>query len=487
MHISSLPSPYGIGTMGKDAYEFVDFLKLAGQSYWQILPLCPTSFGDSPYQSFSSYAGNPYFIDLDKLEEQGLLKKEEYDTVFWGEEPTGIEYGILYENRYPVLRKVVPRFKESLPKDFNVFLEQNKHWLSDYSLYMTIKWLHQDRCWTEWELPYRFREPAALEDIRSNYKEEIFFWNMIQYLFFQQWGKLKAYANENGIEIIGDIPIYTAMDSADVWANTAQFYLNDALQPIEVSGVPPDAFTADGQLWGNPLFRWEVMEQDGFAWWINRLAHVTSIYDVTRIDHFRGFDSYYAIPAEELTARHGTWRQGPGIKFFDTVKEKLPQAKFIAEDLGYLTPSVLKLVKDTGYPGMKILQFAFDSREDSDYLPHNYTSHSVTYTGTHDNDTILGWFNNSSPADTQFAIDYLRLTTEEGYHWGMMNSAWGSASDWVIVTMQDLLGLGSWARMNTPSTIGDNWKWRSLPGDFSKELSEKIYKQIHTYRRLPSR
>ena len=485
MHISSLPSPYGIGTMGKAAYNFVDFLHSAGQTHWQTLPLCPTSFGDSPYSSFSTYAGNPYFIDLDTLAQQGLLSPTDFQSEFWGAEPTSVDYGNLYKTRYLVLRKATEPFYANLPSDFSEFIDKNSHWLEDYSLYMAIKGYHGDKSWVEWEDKYRFREQSAIDEAKQIFQKDIQFWNMLQYLFYDQWYALKDYANSKGIKIIGDIPIYTALDSADVWANTNLFYLDENLYPIEVAGVPPDGFSKDGQLWGNPLYKWDTMAKDGYKWWVNRLKHQGNINDITRIDNFRGFDSYYAVPYGEKTARNGVWKKGPGMAFFKVVQKEIPDTEFIAEDLGFLTPSVLQLVKDTGYPGMKILQFAFDSREDSDYLPHNYTRHSVVYTGTHDNDTILGWFDSANPQDTSFAINYLRLTKEEGYNWGMMNGAWASVANWVVVQMQDLLSLDNIARMNTPSTIGDNWKWRALESDITPQLAKKVYTQTELYRRLP--
>lgn len=485
MHISSLPSPYGIGTMGRAAYEFVNFLKDAGQSCWQILPVCPTSYGDSPYQSFSTFAGNPYFIDLDTLCDGGLLQREELEAIHWCKTPRYVDYGALYRERFPVLRRACMAFLKNPSEDFPSFCERHSHWLDEYALFMALKDSHNGRPWYEWEAPLKRREEAALNSARQAHADDIAFYKALQYLFFDQWQRLKAYTNAQGIEIIGDLPIYVALDSADVWANPSQFYLDDAYDPIDVAGCPPDAFSDDGQLWGNPLFRWDVMKRDGYSWWISRIRHQIAIYDVLRIDHFRGFESYYAIPAKDKTARNGEWRKGPGMDLFDAVKKELGELNIIAEDLGYLTPAVKQLVEDSGYPGMKVLQFAFDSREDSDYLPHNYPHNCVVYTGTHDNDTILGWMETADKKDVDFAIQYLRLTPKEGYHWGMMKGAWSSVGELTVVQMQDLLGEGDSARMNIPSTLGGNWRWRMLPGQASGKLARKIHKQMELYRRIP--
>lgn len=483
MHISSLPSKYGIGTMGREAKRFVNFLAEAGQTYWQILPICPTSYGDSPYQSFSSFAGNPYFIDLDLLCKDGLLKKEECESYFWGKTETEADFGTLYENRYALLKKAHARFVRKKPKKFQTFCEKECEWLDDYALFMALKDANGGAAWTQWDRTLRFREKAAMEQAKEAYREEIDFYKMLQYLFFMQWRSLKSYANKKGISIIGDVPIYVAGDSADVWANPKQFYLDEERNPIEVAGCPPDAFSEDGQLWGNPLFRWDKMKEDGYLWWTKRIRAMSKLYDVVRIDHFRGFDSYYAIPAKEDTAKNGTWRDGPGMDLFEAVEQKLGKLNIIVEDLGFLTPSVLKMVKDSGFPGMKVLQFAFDPREESDYLPHNYESHSVVYTGTHDNDTIMGWMNTAPKDSVKFAKKYLNLTRKEGYNWGMMRGAWASVSDLAIVPMQDVLGLGSKARMNTPSTLGCNWKWRAKKGDITLRLAKKVRKYTKMYGR----
>ena len=484
MPISSLPSEYGIGTMGKEAKRFVDFLAKGGQRYWQILPICPTSYGDSPYQSFSSFAGNPYFIDLELLCEEGLLRKEECDAITWCEREDSVDYPTLYENRYGLLKKAYQRFCGNIPEDFLDFCEQQALWLEDYALFMALKDANGGASWLTWDDDLKMRDAKAIEKAKIAYTEDIRFYRMLQYLFFKQWKELKDYANAHNIFIIGDVPIYVALDSADVWSNPKQFYLDKKLEPVAVAGCPPDAFSEDGQLWGNPLFRWDVMKKDGYTWWVNRIRGMARLYDIVRIDHFRGFDSYYAIPYGNDTAREGKWMKGPGMDLFRTLEKKLGKVDIIVEDLGFLTPSVHKLLKDTGFPGMKVIQFAFDSREGSDYLPHNYPKHCVVYTGTHDNDTSVGWMETAPGASVKFAKDYLNLTKKEGYNWGMMRAAWSSVADMAIVPMQDLLGLGSEARMNTPSTLGDNWKWRATPEQINDKLAKKLWKYMQMYGRV---
>ena len=484
MPISSLPSPYGIGTMGKQAKKFVDFLEKAGQKYWQILPICPTSYGDSPYQSFSSFAGNPYFIDLEYLCKDKLLTKKECESFDWGGSEKYIDYGIMYISRYKLLKKAYARFVKNIPDDYAQFCKTEAEWLDEYALFMALKDANDGVAWFEWDEDLKTRKPEAIEAAQKEYADDIEFYKMLQYLFFKQWRQLKAYANSKNIEIIGDVPIYVAGDSADVWANPKQFYLDEELNPIEVAGCPPDAFSADGQLWGNPLFRWDVMKKDGYTWWTKRISAMADLYDIIRIDHFRGFDSYYAIPAEDDTAKNGEWKEGPGMDLFKVLEKKLGKLPIIVEDLGFLTPSVIKLLKDSGFPGMKVVQFAFDSREDSDYLPHNYPKNCVVYTGTHDNDTVMGWMKTAPKSAVKFAKEYLNLTKEEGYNWGMMRAAWSSVADMAIVPMQDILGLGSEARINTPSTIGENWKWRATADQIDNSIAKKLRKCMKMYARL---
>lgn len=485
MPISSLPSQYGIGTMGKEARRFVDFLEKGGQTYWQILPICPTSYGDSPYQSFSSFAGNPYFIDLELLCKDKLLTKKECESYKWGKKPQYVDYGIMYVNRYALLRKAYERFSKKTPADYEAFCSKEAEWLDEYTLFMALKDANGGVAWNEWDDALKLRKPEAIAEAKEKYADDIAFYKMLQYLFFKQWTALKAYANEKGIRIIGDVPIYVAMDSADVWANPTQFYLDKDLNPIEVAGCPPDAFSADGQLWGNPLFRWDVMKKDSYSWWTKRISAMAKLYDIVRIDHFRGFDSFYAIPAKDDTAKNGVWKDGPGMDLFNVLEKKLGKLPIIVEDLGFLTPSVKKLLKDSGFPGMKVIQFAFDSREDSDYLPHNYPQHCVVYTGTHDNDTVMGWMKTAPKDSVRFAKNYLNLTKEEGYNWGMMRAAWSSVADMAIVPMQDLLGLDSKARINIPSTTGGNWQWRATPEQIDNKLAKKLHKCMQMYARLP--
>lgn len=486
MPIFSLPSPYGIGTMGQAAYDFIDFLAMSGQSCWQILPVSQTGYGDSPYQSFSSYAGNPYFIDLDKLAEEGLLMPDEFRDLDWGSDPEQVDYALQYTTRYPVLYKACHRLMDQKNAKFEDFCKKNAHWLDDYALYMAIKEKNGSRSWFEWPDDERFRFAEALEKAGRNLKEQVDCWKAIQYLFFKQWDEMKAYANEQGISIIGDLPIYVSGDSADVWANPQYFQLDADRKPVAVAGCPPDGFSEDGQLWGNPLFNWDRLKADGYRWWVDRIAFQFHIYDTLRIDHFRGFDAYYSIPYGEKTAKNGHWCAGPGFDFFEIVNKTLGKRDIIAEDLGFLTESVRELLRKTGYPGMKILQFAFDSRENgSEYLPHCYEKHCVVYAGTHDNETIEGWIENASKESVAYAKEYLRLSKEEGYNWGMMRGAWASAADLAIMQLQDVLGLGNEARINVPSTLGENWKWRVSPKACTEELAQKLYHIMEVYQRLP--
>ncbi|MEG0778451.1 MAG: 4-alpha-glucanotransferase [Oscillospiraceae bacterium] len=483
MHISSLPSPFGIGTMGEAAREFVNFLSASDQRYWQVLPVSPTGYGDSPYQSFSSYAGNPYFIDLDELCAEGLLEPFEYREANWGGDPERVDYGLLYEKRFPLLRRACERLLSRADASLNEFFSLNAFWLDNYALFMALKDAHGGAAWTSWEPALRFRDTAALDFARTAYADSIAFYKALQYLFFRQWRALRHYANERGISIIGDMPIYVAPDSADVWAEPQWFMLDSNLFPTEVAGCPPDGFSADGQLWGNPLYNWEENKKSGYSWWIRRAAHQFELYDALRIDHFRGFDTFYAIPAGSENARQGVWRDGPGIELFTTIKNALGDRNFIAEDLGFLTPSVRHLVSESGFPGMKVLQFAFDSREDSDYLPHNFTKNCVAYTGTHDNDTILGWFKTASPDDTKKARDYLRIHQNESEAFAMLSALWGSVSDLVIAQMQDLLELDSRGRMNTPGTMRGNWQWRMSPNAETDKIMRRLAHMTRLYGR----
>ena len=459
MPIFSLASPGGIGTFGSEAYRFVDFLKAAKQSYWQILPLTPTGHGDSPYSSFSAFAGNPYFIDIEVLIEEKLLKEKEFKAFDFGNDTHKVDYSKLEGKRLELLRIAYGRFEPD--EHYNRFLEENAFWLNDYAAFMAIKAINGGADWHSWPQTLRRRDSDALKEIEKDLKGEIGFHKFLQFKFNQQWSKLKEYANLNGIKIIGDIPIYVALDSCDVWANTDQFQLDDQYMPTAVAGCPPDAFAEDGQLWGNPLYDWKKMKTDGYSWWVNRMKYALTLYDVVRIDHFRGLESYFSIPAGETTAKNGKWVKGPDMALFRQFKtnicEDLP---IIAEDLGFLTPQVKKLLKNTGFPGMKVLQFAFDGDKNNDYLPYNHPQNSVVYTGTHDNDTVIGWLQSANPEEVKRAEKFLNANRNDGFNWAMMRAALMSPANTCILMMPDLLALDSKGRINTPSVVGGNWNWR---------------------------
>ena len=483
MHITSLPNPYGIGSVGKCAYEFVDFLHGAGQSYWQILPLSPTGYGDSPYQAFSTFAGNHYLIDLDLLIAEGLLQKEEADAVCWSKDENRVDFGCLYKHRLNLLRRAYDRF---VPDEaFQKFVQSNADWLEDYALFMALKEQFRGKGWQNWSVSLMMRLPSIMESYRSDLKTSIEFHCFLQYKFFQQWEALRRYANEKGIRIIGDVPIYVPLDSADVWANPKLFQLDGNGRPKLVAGCPPDSFTADGQLWGNPLYDWDEMKKTNYAWWVRRLAAAARMYDVVRLDHFRGFESYWAVPAGDKTAAGGSWKQGPSSDFIRVLRRALPKLEFIAEDLGFVTPEVRRLQEESGYPGMKVMQFAFDSREESDYVPHSYPVNSVCYSGTHDNYTLVQWFQETAEADIAIAKAYLGLNEEEGMVRGVIRGCMGSVSQLCIIQMQDYLELGASARMNFPGTLSpDNWTWRVSDGFMTSDLKKRIYETTKLYGRL---
>lgn len=483
MHITSLPNRLGIGTFGKESYEFVDFLKAAGQKYWQLLPIGPTGYGDSPYQSLSTFAGNILLIDLEILIKKGLLSESDFEGRDCGSDVDYVDYTKVNLHKLEILRIAFERGAEAYKREVDTFVEENKAWLPDYALFMALKHRFHLKSWQEWPLEYRAREPKSLAKAKEKYKEEIRFWEFVQYLFFKQWHELKVYANKSGVQMIGDVPIYVAEDSSDVWANPELFLLDQLNKPVCVSGCPPDAFSKTGQLWGNPIYDWDLMDQQGYKWWINRIKATYELFDVVRIDHFRGFESYWSIPAGAKTAENGEWIKGPEMKLFKAIKEALGEIKIIAEDLGFLTEDVVNFKNATGYPGMKVLEFAFDSKEESDYLPHNYDDNCFVYTGTHDNDTVMGWFNNSKKEDIERAIEYLKLTKEEGYEWGFIRGVWSSVGNVAIAQMQDFLGLDEKYRMNIPSTIGNNWRWRMRPDQLTDTLTKKIYKMTKLYGR----
>ena len=474
MPVSSLPSKYGIGCFDETAYRFIDWLKEAGQTYWQILPLVPTSYGDSPYQSFSTFAGNPYFISLDWLTGEGLLTAEETAAVDFGSKDDDIDYAKLYEGRYPLLRKAYERSHINDNGDFHRFVNENAWWLEDYALFMALKDFFGGKCWNEWPEDIKLRYGYAIEHYRNKLYFDIEFQKFLQYKFDCQWKDLKYYANSQGIQIVGDIPIYVAMDSADVWSHPELFQLDDKSNPIAVAGCPPDVFCETGQLWGNPLYDWPYHKHTKYAWWMERIAHCFKLYDVVRIDHFRGFESYYAIPYGDPTAEFGHWEKGPGYALFERMKEVLGERRVIAEDLGFLTDEVYELVAKTGYPGMKIIEFAFSDYQDNEYLPHNYKKNCIVYTGTHDNETAAGWLTNVTKEDHKFIKEYCDCHSGKELAKALVRLAMMSVADTAIIPIQDYLGLGNEARINEPSTLGTNWKWRLIPGQFTEETAEEM-------------
>ena len=490
MHISSLPGKYGIGTFGKQAYKFVDFLKASGFKYWQILPLGHTSYGDSPYQCFSAFAGNPYFIDFELLNENGLLEKWEYEHEDYGNDQSRVDYGKIYVSKYNVLKKAYNNFKnrnnQTFINELKEFKNENVEWLPDYSLYMALKHKFNFKSWTEWNDKIKKREYYEMEAYKSVLLDEIEYWNFIQYLFFKQWGNLKKYVNDKGIKIIGDIPIYVSADSSDTWSRPSNFKLDkNTLQPLVVAGCPPDSFCKTGQLWGNLIYDWDYMKKNNYEWWMKRIAQSFKLYDVIRIDHFRGFESYWQVPFGNPTAEHGRWQKGPGIDFFNAIKNKFGNVGIIAEDLGFITDEVRNLLNSTGFPGMRVLQFAFGGSNKNDYLPHRYIKNCIAYTGTHDNDTFLGWYQQSGGRhEIENAKKYLGLNGEERYNWGFLRGVWSSVADVAIAPMQDFLNLGADSRMNLPSSFGGNWSWRVTEGQLNDWLQRRIYELSKMYGRV---
>ena len=482
MHISSLPGKFGIGTFGKEAYKFADFVSKSGLKYWQLLPIGHTSYGDSPYQCFSAFAGNPYFIDFDKLSELGILSEEDYAEIEFGKNEEKVDYALIFETKYEVYRLAYDKFKvkgefQELKDELKKFKKENKFWLEDYALYMAVKNKFDLKSWFEWDdEAIKRREPEAMESYKKELKDDIEYWSFLQYLFFRQWGELKEYANSIGVEFIGDIPIYVAHDSVDTWSNPENFKMNmDTLEPTVVAGCPPDVFSETGQLWGNVIYNWDEMEKNKFSWWVARVKESLKLYDVLRIDHFRGFEAYWEIPYGDDTAINGQWVKGPAMTLFKEIKKKLGDINVIAEDLGFLTDEVIEFLDETGYPGMKILEFAFSGEGSNDYLPQNYERNCIAYTGTHDNDTFLGWFSETgNPEEAAIAKEYLGLNKEEGYNWGFIRGVWYSVADVAIAPMQDFLNLGNEARMNFPSTMSDNWQWRAEKNSYDNELASRI-------------
>lgn len=481
MHITSLPCDEGIGTLGKPAFQFIDWLKSAGQTYWQILPVNPTGYGDSPYQSPSSFAGNPLLIDLTELVNMGLLAPIDIKGREYGEDPNNVDYDKVYKQKDLLLRKAFSKFEEDMP--YLAFVQEQAWWLEDYALFMAIKKSYDLKPFLMWDKRLQKREDKALKQFSNENIAEIKFRYFEQYIFFLQWKKMKAYANSKGIRIIGDIPIYCALDSADVWAQPELFTMDTELNPVLVAGVPPDYFSATGQLWGNPLYNWDKMEQEGYSWWLSRIDYAMNMYDMVRIDHFRAFDTYYAIPATAKTAEYGNWKNGPGMKLFNAVKKELGDVNIIAEDLGDIFDSVKKLLSDTGFPGMRVLQFGFNNEhEDNSHLSHNYPFNCVAYTGTHDNDTILGWLKSADKKAAKMATEYVNAKYIGKKHESFIRSVYQSPAVLAIIPMQDILGLGSKARMNTPSTVGGNWMWR-MKKQPSANLAKKLNRLAQAYLR----
>lgn len=480
-HISSLPSPYGIGSFGKKAYEFVDFLASANQSYWQILPLGPTSYGDSPYQTFSAFANNPYFIDLDFLVEEKLLDPKDIKATYNTERY--VDYDLLYQERFDVLRTAFHNF-DLEDKDYKKFLEKEGHWVYDYALFMALKGYHQGDSWLYWDDKIRLRDKDTLNHFREILKDDIEFYQFLQFKSYEQWFKLKAYANNQGIEIVGDMPIYVSYDSSDVWANPLMFDLDQERLPYHVAGVPPDNYSDDGQLWGNPLYNWAYLEKHDFSWWIERVKSSMELFDMIRIDHFIGFVNFFSIKYGEKTAKEGEWKKGPGKKLFDSIKKHIGHVNIIAEDLGVVTDDVRALLKETGFPGMKLLQFAFDSREESDYIPHLYPRNVIAYTGTHDNQTTASWFETLPSEDLAYCIDYINHQGDGSPVDSLIKTTLGCVADTAIIPIQDYLHLKSEGRMNVPSTLGNNWRWRVLASELSEALNEKIKHFTELYGRV---
>jgi len=492
LSVTSLPSKYGIGCFSQEAYDFVDWLVKAGQTYWQILPLGPTCYGpsdDSPYQSYSAFAGNPYLISLETLGKEGLLTKKECEALDWGEDPKKVDYDKLHENRLKLLRKAYERSAIASDPEYQDFLKENNWWLQDYALFMALKDFFGDVAWSQWPQDIRCHWGFALDYYREKLYFDIEFQQFLQFKFFQQWLKLKKYANDRGIRIVGDMPIYVSLDSSDVWAHPELFQLDENNTPTAIAGCPPDAFSADGQLWGNPLYRWDYHKQTGYEWWVSRLYQSFRLFDAVRIDHFRGMDEYFSIPYGSPNAMNGHWEPGPGMDLFNTVKEKLGEKQLIAEDLGLMTDSVRQLVKDSGFPNMKVLQFGFDLGDlgkTNDYLPHNYDRNCVVYTGTHDNETVAGWFKGLKKKEKQLIRDYIddNHTPDAEFYRSIVRMAMASCADICVIPVQDVLGLDNSARMNQPSTVKTNWRWRMEAGMLTKEAQKDLLEVTKRYGRF---
>lgn len=483
MPVASLPGPFGIGTLGKPAYDFIDFLKKAHQAVWQILPVSPTGFGDSPYQSCSAFAGNPYFIDFDLLRRDGLLKKSDYETLRFGTDGK-VDYETVEKTHFAVLRKAFAKFSKWYPDDYYHFCYEQGWWLEDYALFMTAKGLNGGVHYRQWPQPQRDHAQSAIDALYAEHESEVHFWKFCQYEFQRQWRALKAHAQKQGVRILGDLPIYVSADSADVWAGPQLFQLDEDGTPTTVAGCPPDYFSEDGQLWGNPLYDWDYHRKTGYEWWVRRIRFALELYDMVRIDHFRGFDTYYAIPYGAKNARGGAWRNGPGMELFQKVEQQLGKAEIVAEDLGEMFDSVRRLLSDSGFPGMKVLQFAFDPSGDSEYLPHHYPENCIAYPGTHDNTTVADWLRHAPAKERRKATAYLGLNEEEGLVDGMLRGVLASPAKLAVIPMADWLGLGAAGRINTPSTLGgNNWRWRLKAEQLTPQLAAKMMRKTRLFGR----
>jgi 4-alpha-glucanotransferase len=485
LHPTSLPGPYGIGDLGKSAYTWVDGLVLAKQTWWQVLPLGPTGYGDSPYQCFSAFAGNPYLVDPDSLVRDGLIDRHDLASTHFADDH--VEFGAVIDFKVRMIARAWENFQAgsspSLRADFDSFCREQASWLNDYALFRALKDAHGGKSWLEWQPDLVVRKPAALEQARNQLASSIGLHQFGQFLFFRQWRNLKTYAHQHGIKLIGDVPIFVSSDSADVWANPELFHLNEMRRPTFVAGVPPDYFSTTGQLWGNPLYRWDKLRETGYAWWIARVRATLEQVDLIRLDHFRGFEAYWEIPAGMPTAEIGRWVKGPGAALFAAVRIALGEVPFIAEDLGLITAEVEALRKELGFPGMRILQFAF-SDPDNKYLPHHYERNTVVYTGTHDNDISRAWYASISPKEKEFVQRYLGREIQD-VSWDLMRLAWASTADHAIAPLQDVLGLGGEARMNMPSRATGNWGWRFTQEMLTQSILERLAELTELYSRYP--
>lgn len=485
--VFSLPSKLGIGCFSREAYDFIDFLYRSGQGYWQILPIGPTGYGNSPYQSVSAFAGNPYFISPEALIEEELLTWEECNAFSFGNDPEKVDYGALYENRYKLLLKAWERFSEKEePEEYEAFIKKESFWLKDYALYIAIKEKEGGKSWLEWEKPYRNRDAKALAEAEKELSEQIDFVYFQQYAFYLQWEKLRKHANEKNVKIIGDLPFYVALDSADTWSHPEVFLMDKDLTPTVVAGCPPDAFSRTGQLWGNPIYDWEALKKTDYSWWVKRMERNYEFYDVIRIDHFHGFAEYYAIPYEDETAENGTREKGPGMDFFRSLEKQLGKIRVIAEDLGTVTPENEKLLEESGFPGMKVLQYGFTSW-DSCYVNHRHIRNCVVYTGTHDNTPTRAWIEEIQDHERDFVRRYINsINTDYGqFVWDFIREAYRSVADLCIIPLQDYLCKGKEARINSPGTADGNWQWRLLPDFLSEDLARSIRGLTELYSRIP--